>query len=72
VLRDDELFLLNDATDSFDGRYFGPILATGLRGRATPILTRDTPDAPLRWRFGGARSHPSITQKEKSDADRLL
>lgn len=72
VLRDDELFLLNDATDSFDGRYFGPIPATGLRGRATPILTRNTPDAPLRWRFGGALSHPSITQKEKFDADRLL
>ncbi|MDD3799490.1 MAG: S26 family signal peptidase [Novosphingobium sp.] len=51
VLRTDELFLLNAAPDSLDGRYFGPIRASGLIGRATPILTRDTPDTPLRWRL---------------------
>ncbi|OUC56129.1 conjugal transfer protein [Sphingobium sp. GW456-12-10-14-TSB1] len=50
VLRTDELFLLNAAQDSLDGRYFGPIPASGLIGRASPLLTRDTPAAPLRWR----------------------
>src|SRR3546814_16635298 len=38
-----EFFLLNAAADSMDGRYFGPIPATGLLGRATPVLTRDAP-----------------------------
>ncbi|WP_298193125.1 S26 family signal peptidase [Novosphingobium sp.] len=61
VLRDGELFLLNPAPDSFDGRYFGAVPATGLLGRATPILTRDTPHAPLRWRGGCACSAHSIT-----------
>lgn len=50
VLRADELFLLNAALDSLDGRYFGPVPASGLIGRATPILTRDTAQAPLRRR----------------------
>lgn len=61
VLRDGELFLLNGAPDSFDGRYFGPIPATGLLGCATPILIRDTPHAPLRWRGGRACPAHSIT-----------
>jgi conjugative transfer signal peptidase TraF len=61
VLRDGELFLLNPAPDSFDGRYFGAVPATGLLGRATPILTRDTPNAPLRWRLGSACPAHSIT-----------
>lgn len=52
VLRASELFLLNAAPDSLDGRYFGPVPASGLIGRAVPILTRDTPQAPLRWRPG--------------------
>jgi type IV secretory pathway protease TraF len=50
VLRSDKLFLLNAAPDSLDGRYFGPIPASTVLGRAIPILTRDTPDAPLIWR----------------------
>ena len=45
-----ELFLLANAPDSMDGRYFGPLPADGLLGRAHPILTRDAPDQPLRWR----------------------
>ena len=61
-LHADELFLLNAAPDSLDGRYFGPIPASGLIGRASPILTRDTPDAPLRWR-GCARA-ASLTSEE--------
>ncbi|MBB3862746.1 conjugative transfer signal peptidase TraF [Novosphingobium hassiacum] len=72
VLERDELFLLNASSDSFDGRYFGPIPATGLIGRAIPFLTRDTPQAPLRWRFGCARSAQSTHLKEETHADRLL
>ena len=46
-----ELLLLNpDHADSLDGRYFGPLPASTVLGRATPILTRDTPDARLVWR----------------------
>lgn len=63
VLRADQLFLLNTAPDSLDGRYFGPVPASGLIGRATPILTRDTPDAPLRWRSAPVRQVQTITQK---------
>lgn len=61
VLRADQLFLLNPAPDSLDGRYFGPVPASGLIGRATPILTRDTRDAPLRWRSAPARKAQTIT-----------
>jgi conjugative transfer signal peptidase TraF len=46
-----ELLLLNPAhRDSLDGRYFGPLPASTVLGRAIPILTRTTPDAPLIWR----------------------
>lgn len=46
-----ELLLLNAAVpDSLDGRYFGPLSAAAVLGRAIPILTRDGPDAPLIWR----------------------
>ena len=50
IVRRGELFLLAGAPDSMDGRYFGPIPAKGLLGRASPILTRDAPGQPLRWR----------------------
>lgn len=58
-----EMFLLNPAADSMDGRYFGPMPATGLLGPATPILTRDAPDAPLQWRGAVAAPVPSPTKK---------
>lgn len=46
-----ELLLLNpDHLDSLDGRYFGPLPASTVLGRAIPILTRDAPEAPLTWR----------------------
>jgi conjugative transfer signal peptidase TraF len=45
-----ELFLLNATPDSLDGRYFGITTNAGLIGRAHPLLTRDAPDQPLRWR----------------------
>ena len=44
-----ELFLINAARDSLDGRYFGPLSAAGLLGTAHPILTRAHPTAALRW-----------------------
>lgn len=49
TVRDGELFLLGDAQDSMDGRYFGPIASEGLFGRAIPILTRAAPGQRLRW-----------------------
>lgn len=51
TLRTGELLMLNpDHPDSLDGRYFGPLPASTVLGRAIPILTRDTPEAPLTWR----------------------
>ncbi|CAH0351808.1 MULTISPECIES: S26 family signal peptidase [unclassified Sphingobium] len=51
TLKPGELLLLNPTVpDSMDGRYFGALPASTLLGRATPLLTRDTPDTPLRWR----------------------
>jgi conjugative transfer signal peptidase TraF len=40
VLLDGEVFLLStDAPASFDGRYFGPLDRSFVRGRATPLWT---------------------------------
>ena len=51
TLRAGELLMLNpDHADSMDGRYFGPLPASTVLGRAVPIVTRDTPTAPLLWR----------------------
>ncbi|KXU31381.1 conjugal transfer protein [Sphingobium sp. 22B] len=51
TLRAGELLMLNpDHADSMDGRYFGPLPASSVLGRAVPVLTRDTPNAPLAWR----------------------
>ena len=55
-LRPGELFLLNPAPDSLDGRYFGPLPDTGVVGVAHPLLVRDAPGAPLRWRRDADRS----------------
>ena len=42
-IRQDEMFLLNaNAPDSLDGRYFGSLPVSALRGRAVAIWTRDT------------------------------
>lgn len=53
IVRPREIFLINAAPDSLDGRYFGPLPTTGLLGPAHPILTRDASGAPLRWRPSG-------------------
>ena len=58
------LFLLNTPADSFDSRYVGTLPASGLRGIAVPILTRDAPGRPLRWRGSGALPAPASTLKE--------
>jgi conjugative transfer signal peptidase TraF len=40
VIAQGELFLMNpDAPDSLDGRYFGPLPASSVLGRATPLWT---------------------------------
>lgn len=61
----DELFLVNAARDSLDGRYFGPVSAAGLIGTAHPVLTRSHATAPLRCRLAGPAGALSITKKEK-------
>lgn len=52
IVGSDELFFINAAPGSLDGRYFGPMTAAGLLGTAQPLLTRAAPGAPLRWRSG--------------------
>ena len=64
IIRADEIFLLNAAPDSLDGRYFGAMPASGLIGRAHPLLTRDAPDLPLRWRDLAAPPVSPPAQKE--------
>lgn len=64
TVRENELFLLNAAPDSLDGRYFGPLSAAGLIGTAHPILTRQTPSAPFRWHRRGAFGAPMTIRKE--------
>jgi conjugative transfer signal peptidase TraF len=42
VVGSDEVFLMNwQSEDSFDGRYFGPLPASTIAGRADPLWTRE-------------------------------
>ncbi len=42
VVAGDEVFLMNwQSEDSFDGRYFGPLPASTIVGRADPLWTRE-------------------------------
>lgn len=42
LIAEGEVFLLNfDEPSSLDGRYFGPLAASSIVGRATPLWTRD-------------------------------
>ena len=67
TLRPGEMFLMNaDVPDSLDGRYFGPLPAETLLGKAVPLLTRDTPGGSLVWRgFGPKPSSCTVIDKDK-------
>lgn len=65
-----ELFLLNAAPDSLDGRYFGPLPAAGLIGTAHPLLTRSDASAPLRWRAAEDELSSFPAKKETLDDHR--
>ena len=50
-IADGDLFLMNpDIRDSLDGRYFGPIAARSVIGRATPLYTDEDGDGRFVWR----------------------
>lgn len=50
-IADGDLFLMNpDIHDSLDGRYFGPIAARSVIGRATPLYTDEDGDGRFVWR----------------------
>ncbi len=51
VVADGELFLMNwQVRDSLDGRYFGPLPASSVIGRATPLYTDEDGDGRFVWR----------------------
>lgn len=51
VIADGEVFLMNpDVGDSLDGRYFGPLPASVVIGRAIPLFTDEDGDGRLDWR----------------------
>lgn len=51
VIGDGEIFLLNwEVRDSLDGRYFGPIPASSVIGRALPLWTDEEGDGRHEWR----------------------
>ena len=51
IIRDGELFLMNwDIRDSLDGRYFGPVPASSVIGRALPLWTDEEGDGRYEWR----------------------
>ncbi|NOG70818.1 conjugative transfer signal peptidase TraF [Roseicella sp. DB1501] len=50
-LADGDVFLMNSGVpDSFDGRYFGPIAARNVIGRATPLYTDEDGEGRFVWR----------------------
>ncbi|ABF54200.1 S26 family signal peptidase [Sphingopyxis alaskensis] len=60
-----ELFLINAARGSLDGRYFGPISASGLIGTAHPVLTRTDAEASLRWHRASPSFEPIADEMEQ-------
>jgi conjugative transfer signal peptidase TraF len=51
VIADGEIFLMNwEVRDSLDGRYFGPIPASSVIGRATPLWTDEEGNGRYEWR----------------------
>ncbi|HUD28557.1 MAG: S26 family signal peptidase [Beijerinckiaceae bacterium] len=50
-IADGEIFLMNSSVeDSLDGRYFGPVSASSIIGRATPLYTDEDGDGRFEWR----------------------
>lgn len=50
-IADGDIFLMNPSVpDSLDGRYFGPIPARTVIGKATPIYTDEAGDGRFVWR----------------------
>lgn len=50
-IADGDIFLMNpDVRDSLDGRYFGPIPARTVIGKAAPIYTDEASDGHYVWR----------------------
>ena len=46
-----QVFLMNPRVpDSFDGRYFGPLLTSSIVGRAVPLWTDEDGDGRFTWR----------------------
>lgn len=51
VIAPGEIFLMNwEVRDSLDGRYFGPIPASSVIGRALPLWTDEEGDGRYEWR----------------------
>ena len=51
VIAESEVFLMNwQVRDSLDGRYFGPIPASSVIGRAIPLWTDEEGDGRFQWR----------------------
>lgn len=51
VLAEDEVFLMNPSVPgSLDGRYFGPLPAGSITGRAVPLWTDQAGDGRFAWR----------------------
>ncbi len=51
IIADGQLFLMNwNVPDSLDGRYFGPIPASSVIGRALPLWTDEDGDGRFVWR----------------------
>ncbi len=51
VIANGDVFLMNwDVPDSLDGRYFGPIPASSVIGRAVPLWTDEDGEGCFEWR----------------------
>lgn len=56
MLRAGEVFLMNRAPDSFDGRYVGPLLASAIVARLMPIWTEENGERGFAGRARDAAS----------------